>query len=70
MPVFLDRLGRFTNTQRQLREYIDAWNETPFTQHLEVETYTWDVLPPEYRDRPVAEAIAREIEWVREHLHG
>ena len=70
VPVFLDRLGRFTNTQKQLTEYIDAWNEKPFTHHLEVETYTWDVLPPEYRDRPVAQAIAGEIEWVREHLRG
>ena len=70
VPVFLGRLGRFTNTQKQLTEYIDAWKEKPFTKHLEVETYTWDVLPPEYRDRPVEQAIAREIEWVQERMQG
>jgi hypothetical protein len=32
--------------------------------HLEVETYTWDVLPPELRQSGRAEAIAREMNWV------
>ena len=36
--------------------------------HLEVETYTWDVLPAEYRDEPIAAAIARELAWVLERL--
>ena len=36
--------------------------------HLEVETYTWDVLPAELRDRPVTDAIVRELEWVRAQL--
>ena len=34
------------------------------SQHLEIETYTWDVLPAEYRSEGVTNAIAREIEWV------
>ncbi len=38
------------------------------SQHLEVETYTWDVLPEPYRDRPVADAIAAELDWVRRIL--
>jgi hypothetical protein len=36
--------------------------------HLEVETYTWDVLPAAYRGEPVATAVARELAWVRERL--
>ena len=40
----------------------------PISTHLEVETYTWDVLPPEYRDEPVVDAIARELRWVLERL--
>jgi hypothetical protein len=31
---------------------------------LEVETYTWSVLPERERRAPVEEAIARELEWV------
>jgi hypothetical protein len=39
-------------------------------QHLEVETYTWDVLPEEFRGAPVDEAIARELTWTLEALRG
>jgi hypothetical protein len=38
------------------------------TTHLEIETYTWDVLPEEYRRMPVVDAIAREMQWVIEAL--
>jgi hypothetical protein len=31
--------------------------------HLEIETYTWSVLPPDMR-RPVEEQIAAEYRWV------
>jgi sugar phosphate isomerase/epimerase len=31
---------------------------------LEVETYTWGVLPPEMRAPTVTESIVRELEWV------
>ena len=34
-----------------------------FTFHLEIETYTWEVLPEEMR-LPINESIAREIQWV------
>ena len=42
--------------------------ERPISDHLEVETYTWDVLPERYRATPVAAAIARELGWVRQQL--
>ena len=42
--------------------------EAPISPHLEVETYTWDVLPPELRAIPVEEAIARELQWVEARL--
>jgi len=38
-----------------------ARNRSP---HLEVETYTWSVLPEHERRVPVEEAIARELDWV------
>jgi signal transduction histidine kinase len=37
-------------------------------EHLEVETYTWDVLPERYRAVPVSTAIARELKFVVEQL--
>jgi hypothetical protein len=33
------------------------------THHLDVETYTWDVLPEEHRRLPVVDAVARELSW-------
>jgi ABC-type amino acid transport substrate-binding protein len=38
------------------------------THHLEVETYTWDVLPPALRSENVDDAIAREMTWTLERL--
>ena len=34
--------------------------------HLEIETYTWDVLPPALRSSAIEESIAAEFRWVRE----
>ncbi len=34
------------------------------TNHLEIETYTWDALPPEARAESLVESLAREYEWV------
>jgi len=37
------------------------------TAHLEIETYTWDVLPPDLKASSV-DSIAREYEWVLDVL--
>ena len=66
MPLFLERLDVFTNTQPYLRDLLAVQREAPITEHLEVETYTWDVLPEAYRREDVASAVARELEWVLE----
>lgn len=69
VPLFREALGPFQNTQPFLRELLAIQARAPFTDHLEVETYTWDVLPEEHRRTPVDEAIARELTWTRERLH-
>ncbi len=33
-------------------------------QHLEIETYTFDVLPPPLRQTALADSVVREFEWV------
>lgn len=70
VPVFLDDLGRFTTTQDFIRTILSRHRGSPLTRHLEVETYTWDVLPAEYRNVDVVTAIARELEWVRGELRA
>lgn len=68
VPLFLQRLGPFENTQPFLTRLLQLQAERMPTAHLEIETYTWDVLPEAYRQIPVVDAIAREIQWVVEAL--
>ena len=68
VPIFLDRLAPFASTQPFIREVLAQHRARPFTSHLEVETYTWGVLPEPFRSGPVDEAVARELEWVRAEL--
>ncbi len=68
VPIFLDDMGKFATTQNFIREVLALHREDPISDHLEVETYTWDVLPAEYRNVDVVSAIVRELEWVRSEL--
>ncbi len=68
VPVFLDDLGAFSSTQPFIREMLALHRRQPIAPHLEVETYTWDVLPERFRGEPVEAAIVRELRWVQERL--
>lgn len=68
VPVFLETLERFGTTRFVLEEVLEEQRLRPVAPHLEVETYTWDVLPERYRDVPLPGAIARELDWVRARL--
>lgn len=64
VPVFHDRLGPFRSTRDFIEAVLALHRERPVSRHLEVETYTWDVLPPALRATSVDEAVARELAWV------
>jgi sugar phosphate isomerase/epimerase len=68
VPIFLVELEHFSTTQDFLKTILELQRANPISPHLEVETYTWDVLPETYRGLPVAKAIARELNWVKERL--
>ena len=68
VPLFLERLGPFRNTQPFLDTLLPLLARTGATRHLEVETYTWDVLPEEHRRDPVDDAIARELRFTLDRL--
>ena len=68
VPIFLGAMHEFGTTQPELVATIAALKQRPICPYLEVETYTWDVLPPEYRTTDVCTAIARELSWVRAQL--
>lgn len=68
VPLFLETLGAFKSTQPYVREVLAALRERAICQHLEVETYTWDVLPAVYRSESIVKAIARELRWVKDEM--
>ena len=68
VPVFLENLEQFSSTQPFVREALALHKRQPVTPHLEVETYTWSVLPARHRTAPVEDAIARELQWVQGEL--
>jgi sugar phosphate isomerase/epimerase len=68
VPLFRRDLGRFTNTQDYLADVLAQLRREPYSSHLEVETYTWDVLPEEYRREDIVTAVARELRWVTDRL--
>ncbi len=68
VPVFQRDLGPFENTQDVLAGFLALVAAAPIAPHLEVETYTWDVLPPALRTTDVVTAVARELAWVTERL--
>jgi sugar phosphate isomerase/epimerase len=68
VPLFREDLGRFTSTQGYLREVLELVRRDAHSPHLEVETYTWDVLPEEYRREDIVTAVARELQWVLDRL--
>ncbi|MBI0316135.1 xylose isomerase, partial [Streptomyces javensis] len=59
LPVLADVLARLVG------------GPAPLTRHLEVETYTWQALPPELRPRTrdrLADGIAAELALARDLL--
>ncbi len=67
VPIFLDRYGELQSTQDELRQTLRLVTQRRPTRHLEIETYTWDVLPAGFKSAPV-DSIAREYEWVLDVL--
>jgi len=68
VPVYVEDLDGFSSTQPFVRAALALHRQQPRTPHLEVETYTWSVLPAHARDVPIDEAIARELQWVQREL--
>lgn len=68
VPVFLENYGSFQSTQEDIVAVLEALQEQPtLCQHLEVETYTWEVLPADIH-LTLGEAISRELAWVSARL--
>ncbi|MEV7803428.1 metabolite traffic protein EboE [Microbispora sp. NPDC088329] len=68
MPLHAAAPPPLTTTTAYLEDLLErllASPDAPLTRHLEVETYTWSVLPGPV---DIAEGIAAELDWTRRRL--
>jgi hypothetical protein len=69
VPVFLNDLGgAFGTTRFALEQALAVHKQTPLSTHLEIETYTWDVLPAHLKTGDIVEYVTRELDWVKGQL--
>jgi len=69
VPVFLDDLGgAFGTTRFALEQALAVHKQTPLSTHLEIETYTWDVLPSHLKTGDIVDYVCRELDWVKGQL--
>jgi hypothetical protein len=69
VPVFLTDLGGgFGTTRFALEQALAVHKQTPLSTHLEIETYTWDVLPDHLKTGDIVEYVTRELDWVKGQL--
>lgn len=67
VPIFVDQYQSLGSTQPEISEALEHVLREHATPHLEIETYTWDVLPDDLRTDVVA-SIEREYRWVLEKI--
>lgn len=67
VPIFLETFDDLSSTQDQILSTLKYLENHPISNHLEVETYTWDVLP-ETLKVDMSQSIIRELNWLKEKL--
>ena len=65
VPLFTSEYDRLGSTQQYVADVLGHVLRTGATRHLEIETYTWDVLPGSLKV-DLLESIVREYQWVLE----
>jgi len=73
IPLHAEPTAIFGNTSDHIVDVLDMLRQNPsLCSHLEMETYTWEVMPPELKNRSVVEQLVSEYEWTLARLgeHG
>ena len=68
VPLFFQGNGPLASTVSTLTPDFFRELRRGATSHVEIETYTFDVLPAEIRPADAVRSVAREFAWVEEHL--
>lgn len=67
VPVFIESFEELYSTQDHILKVIEILKINMISEHLEVETYTWDVLPGSLK-KELSESIVREMIWLKDRL--
>ena len=68
VPVFLEDLDQFRTTRFAIEDALKFHKRKPLSRQLEIETYTWDMLPDNLKTGDIVDYVCRELEWVRGQL--
>lgn len=70
VPVFLEDLGEFRTTRFAIEEALRFHKANKLSPQLEIETYTWDVLPEHLKTGDIVDYVEMELNWVKGQLVG
>ncbi len=69
VPVFLDKIGQhFETTRFAIEDALKFHKKYKLSPQLEIETYTWDVLPDSMKTGSIVDYVQRELDWVKGQL--
>ena len=69
IPLYSQPASGLSDTRDHIEGVLDMLKDDPsICSHLEMKTYTWEVLPEELQCGDVVEQLRREYEWVLKRL--
>jgi hypothetical protein len=69
IPLHSPKTDLFDNTTDHLLGVLDHLAQNPkLCSHLEMETYTWEVMPEEMKNLSVVDQLVAEYEWTLQRL--
>jgi hypothetical protein len=69
IPLHAEPVDGFESTRDHIQGAMDWLSQNPTKcQHIEMETYTWEVLPPEMRAGDVVDQLVKEYDWTLAEL--
>ena len=74
VPIFAEQLGLIDTTQDDISKCVNAIRtdsnskDQMVTDHFEIETYAWNVLPDNLREGALADGIAKELRWFHDQF--
>ncbi|MDG1855089.1 MAG: metabolite traffic protein EboE [Verrucomicrobiales bacterium] len=69
IPLHSSPGSQFNDTRDHIEDVLDLLKDDPsICQHLEMETYTWEVLPEEMQSGDVVEQLVKEYQWTLDGL--